>query len=253
MNEYKAVMSSGYYVSSKRKLLTDFDRAAGRVRGIFVNRYGRELADTMIGEARLEYEGLIAELPYIGGKQPFTRFIVATAWFLAMYRVLKARGRPLEEAGRIVYELTEKTIYGYPWFVRRYVGWLFFSKRNIKRLMKGAAESQRRDYAGDYVYTFVEGDGTEFDFGIDYADCATCKFLNQQNAPELARYVCLVDEIYSEAFGWGLARTMTIAEGFERCDFRFKKGDKTRIDSPIPRADWPTRFKSPQSLSSHTP
>jgi hypothetical protein len=32
--------------------------------------------------------------------------------------------------------------------------------------------------------------------------------------------------------GWGLRRTMTLAEGGERCDFRFKKGGETCV--PIP-------------------
>jgi len=54
----------------------------------------------MVEEVRLEYENLIPQLPYIGGKQPFTQFIIATAQFLAMYRVLRAHGRTVEETGK---------------------------------------------------------------------------------------------------------------------------------------------------------
>jgi hypothetical protein len=54
----------------------------------------------------------------------------------------------------------------------------------------------------------------------------SCKFLSAQDALELAPYVCAVDKVASEMLGWGLTRTMTIAEGFEKCDFRFKKGAK---------------------------
>ena len=46
---------------------------------------------------------------------------------------------------------------------------------------------------------------------------------------ELAPYVCAVDKVASEMLGWGLSRTMTLAEGCERCDFRFKKGGMTYV------------------------
>ena len=39
------------------------------------------------------------------------------------------------------------------------------------------------------------------------------------------------DIALSDAMGWGLIRTETLADGCERCDFRFKKGGKTRISS----------------------
>lgn len=39
-----------------------------------------------------------------------------------------------------------------------------------------------------------------------------------------------------KALGWGLARTMTLAEGAEQCDFRFKKDGDTRVAMPEPLA-----------------
>lgn len=70
----------------------------------------------------------------------------------------------------------------------------------------------------------------DFDFGIDYLECGSCKFLRAQNAFELAPYGCAVDRTASEALGWwGLRRTMTLAEGSEKCDFRFKRGGETQV------------------------
>lgn len=68
--------------------------------------------------------------------------------------------------------------------------------------------------------------------GIDYIECASCKLLNEQGATELGPYVCAVDKVASEMLGWGLRRTMTLAEGGERCDFRFKKGGETHVVVP---------------------
>jgi hypothetical protein len=107
-----------------------------------------------------------------------------------------------------------------------------WSRRYLRRLRERAAESQARRYPGDYVYTFVEGDGLTFDYGVDYAECATVKFLNAQGAPELAPYLCAADILYSQALGWGLQRTTTLAEGGDRCDFRFKRGGETRLAVP---------------------
>jgi len=61
----------------------------------------------------------------------------------------------------------------------------------------------------------------------------TLPFLSKQRASELAPYICTADIIYSDLFGWGLTRTKTIAEGFEKCDFRFKKGGKTKVASHV--------------------
>ena len=61
---------------------------------------------------------------------------------------------------------------------------------------------------------------------------ANVKFLRAQGAMKLAPYVCAVDKIASEMLGWGLTRTMTLAEGCEKCDFRFKKGGRTSVPLP---------------------
>jgi hypothetical protein len=225
-------MNGNYYTSQSASLLKEFDKSVGHVKEAFLCRYGEELTDTMIREARQEYEALIPQLPYIGGKEPFTRFIISTGWYLAMYRVLKRHGGTVEEAGQLVYDLSKAFPRAYPGFLRRFFGHRTFSRRYLRRLRQRAAESQERRYPEDYVFVVVEGDGEEFDFGVDYTECAVCKFLSEQEASELAPYVCAVDEISSDAFGWGLRRTITLAEGHEKCDFRFKRGGETRVAVP---------------------
>ncbi|MFV9646932.1 MAG: L-2-amino-thiazoline-4-carboxylic acid hydrolase [Desulfobacterales bacterium] len=49
-----------------------------------------------------------------------------------------------------------------------------------------------------------------------------------------APYVCMSDIVLSEAMGWGLIRTQTLADGCPHCDFRFKKGAATQISSKTP-------------------
>jgi hypothetical protein len=222
-----------YYLSHRSGMLRDFDKVIVKVQHIFVERYGPSPSRDMIEDARLEYDLLIPQLPYIGGKQPFTQFILTAAWFLAMYRALQKKGMSIKEAGNLVYKLTESFMAVYPQFVLRFLGFMSFSQGYLRKLQQRAIESQERKYTGDFVYVFVKGDGKTFDYGVDYLECGTCKFLTSQGAPELAPYLCAADYLLSEAYHWGLQRTMTLAEGFGKCDFRFKKGGKTRIASSV--------------------
>jgi hypothetical protein len=216
------------------KLLKEFDRTVRRVRRVFVSRYGEESTRALILEARQANEALIPQLPYIGGKQPFTQFLISTAWLLAMYRALQRHGQTVEEVGILGYDVMEAYLQAYPRYLRRFLGHMTWSPRYLRRLRERAAESQKRRYPGDYVYTFVAGDGVTFDYGVDYTECASVKFLRAQGAPELAPYLSAADILYSQALGWGLQRTTTLAEGGEKCDFRFKRGGETRVAVPEP-------------------
>ena len=224
-----------YYESRAKRLLAEFDLTVGRVSDLFASRYGPSDAAAMVTEAHEVYRALIPDLPYVGGVQPLTQFVVATGWFLAMYRALRAHGRPVNEAGRLVYEVTEAYLRRYPGVARRLIGHMTFSRLYLARLRRRAQESHERRYPDGYVFRYVPGDDATFDYGVDYLECASCKFLARQGAPELAPYLCTVDYIYSEMFGWGLVRTTTLAERGDRCDFRFKRGGPTRIASSVMR------------------
>lgn len=220
------------YVSQKPKLLKDFDKSFARVSRMLIPCFGDDTTNSLIRESREEYEALIPQIPYIGNKNPLLIFFFPASRYLAIYRVLQRQGRTLDDAGQLIQAMSEAELKAIPSFVRRVIGYLWFSRWFSERLKKRAAESQERKYSGGYVLTYVEGNGRDFDFGIDYTECASCKFLRAQNALELAPYVCAVDKAASEMLGWGLIRTMTLAEGREKCDFRFKRGGKTNVALP---------------------
>lgn len=220
------------YISRKSKLLKDFDRSFARVKRKLISRLDEEQSNILIRESRQEYEALIPQIPFIGLRNPFLIFLLPTSRYLAIYRVLKRLGRTVEDAGQLIYEMSEAELKAIPGIVRRVIGYFWFSRWFLGRIKKRAIESQDRKYPGGYVLTFLEGNGLNFDYGIDYTECASCKFLSAQNALELAPYVCAVDKVASEMMGWGLSRTMTLAEGREKCDFRFKKGGKTDVAIP---------------------
>jgi hypothetical protein len=114
----------------------------------------------------------------------------------------------------------------YPKLLAGAMGFYQMSGFGQRPMRRAALESQERVYPADWVFRFVEGDGEAFDWGIDYTECGIVKFFRAQGAGELAPYMCLADYPVSEALGTGLIRNTTIAEGAERCDFRFKRGRK---------------------------
>ena len=129
----------------------------------------------------------------------------------------------------MVYEGVEAQVRSYPKFLLRIVGRWQMTKSKLRRY---AAESQKRAYPQDWICTFVEGHGREFDFGMDYTKCGICKFFHYQGADEFAPYLCLLDFPTQKAMGTGMVRTMTIAEGAEKCDFRFKRGREVKEGWP---------------------
>jgi len=109
-----------------------------------------------------------------------------------------------------------------------------YTGQGVEKAREKAALSQERRYPGDWVCTFVEGDGT-FDWGLDFGECGIKKFLEAQDALELGPYMCAVDYITIGAMGVELRRTKTLIHGCDCCDFRFV------VDGTPPPA-WPPRF-----------
>ena len=151
---------------------------------------------------------------------------------LGIYKAFQEHGKTVEEVGQLVYEIGEAEIGAIPGFVRRVVRMVWFSRWFTTRLQKRAALSQERKYPSGYVVAYLQGGGEEFDYEFDYIECAVYNFFRQQGAAELVPYLCAIDKIASELMGWGLRRTMTLADGGAKCDFRFKKDGKTCVTIP---------------------
>jgi len=74
-----------YYTSQKEKLLREFGRGKrfGKVLALHVDD---QSARAIIQKARQEFERLIPEIPYIGGKaNPLTQDLIDGAMLLALY------------------------------------------------------------------------------------------------------------------------------------------------------------------------
>lgn len=220
------------YISRTSHLLRSFDRAISLVKPVLVERYAEE-ANVLIQASRQKYRDLIPQIPYIGENNPLVgMFYLPASRHLGIYKAFQERGKTVEEVGQLVYEIGEAELKAIPGFVRRVVGIVWFSRWFAVRLQKRAALSQERKYPGGYVVAYRQGNGKEFDYEVDYLDCAVDNFFRRQGAANLVPYLCAIDKIASELMGWGLRRTMTLADGGAKCDFRFKKDGETCVAIP---------------------
>jgi len=219
-------VAAEYYVRNKAKLLEEHRRLTAIDQEIMAARYEANFIAAVTRESLAEFEKLIPELPYIGGDQnPLTGNLVFSASALAFYRVMKRHGRTIEEIGELLYRIMEAWIRRYPRFIRRLMGSYYMLKLSRRLSRRRALLSQERRYAGDWVFEYIEGDGETFDWGRDYVECGIVEFLHSQGADELTPYLCLTDYALFGALGIELKRTMTLAEGCQKCDFRFRKGE----------------------------
>jgi hypothetical protein len=225
-------MNNEYYLYRRKGLLRGFDASLHRVSPFLLSWLGEDASRNLIKESRQEYEALIPRIPFIGWNNPLTVFFFPTSRYLSLYRAFQKRGFSIEDVGHLVFKVGSEELKAIPGIGRRVIGSIWFSSWLKNRLIKRAEDSHSRKYHGNFVLNYLEGDGQEFDYGVDYIECASCKFLKAEDAFELAPYVCAVDKTASEQLGWGLSRTMTLAEGSHKCDFRFKKGGKTHVVLP---------------------
>lgn len=226
-----------YVITRDSDILDDHFKGTENV---LVARFGKGRTSGLMKAIRQEYEALTPEVPYIGGEENmFTEWLTYGVYYLAVHRILKAEGQSVEEVGKVIFD-TFQAMADYPKWLLRLVGSLKYNKQYVSKLKKAVAKTQEHRYPGDWVAMFIEGDGKEFDYGIDITECGICKFYRAQGADELTPYLCLSDCVVSEAFDRGLVRYKTLAEGAEVCDFRYKKGRKTFVN-PL-KNEWPPKF-----------
>jgi hypothetical protein len=217
-----------YYLSRRQDIRDLYDTHSRASRPCLARRYGDILAAEIIQAAREILEDLIPQLPYIGGDEnPMTRHIIRSSTSLALYKAMKTRGKSAEETGQVLYDSVVESLGHLPPSQP-------LTEEEFAEDREQARRSQVRQYPGDWLWYFVEGDGVEFEYGYDFYECGAQKLYHAQGADEFLPFFCYLDFVTYRTAGWSFSRTMTLAEGHEKCNFRFKKGGKIEKGWPPP-------------------
>ncbi len=225
----------GYYNSRKKKILKDFDRTCALMRDWLAARYNEEFANTLQRDVRQEYERLIPEIPYIKGlrARALNTFLLITAQELAAYKAMTKQGKTPAEAWELCHQALRLRVAKIPRWKRRLLRRLMFSSL-VRKIMVRRANRRQKGHFGDFEVEYLVGAGEDFDLGINYLKCGNQSFAMKHGGEAFTPYICMSDIALSDAMGWGLIRTQTLADGCQYCDFRFKKGAATQISSKTP-------------------
>ena len=225
----------GHYIDRKEELLKEFNSTATLIEDWLVSRFGKNLASNLKSEVQQEYEKLIPEIPYIEGirGRPLNTFLLFTAQELAAYKAMKKLGKTVEEAWEVCHEAIRIKLAAIPKWKRWMLRYFMFSPL-VMAIMKRRAGKKEKVLLGSFEIEYLIGDGTDFSFGVNYLQCGNLNFVKKQGGEEFAPYICMSDIALSDALGWGLIRSQTLADGCHYCDFRFKKGGETQITSKTP-------------------
>lgn len=224
--------ATSYFNRRRAKLLRAFEKELRWFRPELEKLVDPATASAIVDETRSELAQLIDRLRDPGSAVPFLRiFTGSSAQYLALYLALARRGHSASDAWRVCRDASVAKVDAMPRLVRWIGGKLMFSMITTAPYRKNAARSQEESFGG-WSWNFVPR-SAEFEYGIDYTECAITNLAREVGAAEFAPYLCMLDEIMSERMNWGLKRTETIASGGRRCDFRFRRGAATEVRSTI--------------------
>lgn len=217
-----------YYTGMSPKLMRGFEKISACAAIPMEHALGGKKSAEARKDARKAFADLIPQLPYIGGgKAPGTRNLIGGAQLLAIIQALEKQGLQREAIGEIVYRTCERFFTRVPSFLARCLGRVMGSGFFLAKRKKTALESQKREFSGAFVSEFVVSEDGAFDYGQDVLECAICKLYKQHGAEKYLPYVCLGDYPMFRHFGIGFARTKTLGNGADKCDFRFTRSGKT--------------------------
>lgn len=222
-----AEKEKNYYIKKKRMLMRQFNAALTIVNNILSDYFGEAKFKELSTKTREDFEQLLPQIPYVGGKDNhLTDNLISATILLPLLRIFEKEGLDFNEIGKLTYNLYEAFYTVIPPTVD------MFSEETINQMKESAKISKLRKYPDDWVYDFVEGDGETFTWGIDFSECAVYKFYKSQGLEHLMPIMCIADFEDARVHGYGLTRTQNIGNGAPICDFRFNKEGTT------PRA-WP--------------
>jgi len=231
-------MNEVEYSYGRKKLLKRLGKLTDVVKTALSDKYSTADIDSILVEIIKEIELLLPHIPYIGGKENFSlNDFFDSVMLLALFKELSKRGSSVRDVGKILYEIREIQAFSQSKVMNFLIAKLIFTfliKNGFKRKIKKMTQV---NYSENWKMEFVEGDGEEFDWGLDYHECAIKKFYEKHGGEELLPYICMSDyAMFNALKNVEFKRTHTIAGGGPFCDFRFKKGGST------PRG-WPPEEK----------
>ena len=204
-------------------LLERYDKNKQDRRELYLNIFGENEIDDILDEMRDSYEALIPNITYIGEVNFNLQWYIPNCEKLAEYLVAKDYGVTVKEFSNLHLMNESKKLLTIPEADRIKIGGMQFGFEVEQMIAGWALWSQFQLYPDDYIYRFRKGDGVDFDWGLDYTQCANVIMFKKYNVLDLlVPLVCTMDDLAGSALFTGYHRTMQLATGDPMCDLRWK-------------------------------
>ena len=188
------------------------------VMGVALSHITKEAVNTakMKKDMLKEYQQIMSNAKDIGKHNQLLSAYAMGAWFIAMNRVNQLS--PDKNCEIMIKGFRRSRIFHIVMGNADH----YLSPKRIKKQKKWVDYTHQRIYENDWVVNLLYGT-KEYDLGYDYLECGICKLCHDEGCIHLAKYLCQLDYLFAEIMGLRLERTTTIAEGGQKCDFRFSR------------------------------
>ena len=227
---------NNYYLKKKSKFMKDFDEDLTIAKEILESRFDANKIEQLIQVIKENYEKMLSEISYIGGqKNPTTLILLRCVSNLAIFFELENEGFSFHEIGEFYYKYSLRAHEKRKKILEkagRDPSLYPFDKTYVDYQKKLCENTQKKEFLGDWVMEFVEGDGTNFEWGWDIYECGVQKAYKLFKGEKYLPFICLGDHYEAEVLGFGFSRTQTLGFGASLCDHRFNKNGNTSIAWP---------------------
>jgi hypothetical protein len=192
----------------------------GIAREAYLKRFTAILAEEMTAAPKLDVQ-----------KGNLAVYLKLSVLVMAMVKLYKELGLSEVEIGEFIYRTADE-YYRLPPIKKWIQHQLFFSRLNIKQIIKRQDTSEQHENGTNgFKIKYVEG-ADQNEFGVDYLKCGICDYFARQGMFEYVKYCCLVDYAIMKNLGISFSRTTTLGNGGKKCDFRFAKQGKIAAGWP---------------------
>lgn len=186
------------------------------------------LYHSIIQETEQQFSHIYPDIKFIKTSgNPIDKRLEFCAYFLAFIKTLDSRQIQFEKIREICLAITKDYVQPdnkMQAFIKKLIPKLthtFLGKFMIKIFAEKVGKNNSKEgfiakIITDKKQTYGLG------YGIDILECGICKLFQKHNYSKFAPILCEVDEITSGLAGLELIRSGTIANGAQKCDFRFK-------------------------------
>ncbi len=184
-------------------------------------------------------ENMLEHFPYIGGDAVSgTKNLTGAYCFVSMGEVLKRRGVPTEESGRLMALAYERKFEALPGLVKKvmhrsYTNVGSLNKKFLKKDAQNAANAAENPGSFETKTMLPPEEG--YDFSYHNLVCPLSNFARAHGYEEYMPYLCNLDYVMFGVFGVPLFREHTCFDDGDYCDFKLKMDAE-----PLPY--WPPVF-----------